>query len=239
VALAFAARGDAVALLGRTAGTLRGVATEIGEAGGTALAIAGDTTDPQELREAVASVLSEFERLDALVTCAAAGPAAGPSASLELGDWRHVIDVDLTGTFLTCQAAAQAMLAQRYGRIVNISSFHAVATYPERAAYASAKAGVIGLTQALAIEWAAAGVTVNAIAPGPIRTPRTEWFLGQSEDVERRMLNRTPAGRIGTTDDIADLTLFLCSPQARHIVGQTIVVDGGWTKSAWFGDYAT
>jgi NAD(P)-dependent dehydrogenase (short-subunit alcohol dehydrogenase family) len=171
------------------------------------------------------------------VTCAAAGPTAGPSEQLAEEEWRRVIETDLTGVFLTCRAAGRQMIEQRYGRIVNMSSFHVVGTYPERAAYVAAKAGVVGLTQALAVEWGGRGVTVNAVAPGPIRTPRTSWFLAQDPANEAGMIGRTPTGRVGELDDVTAVIRFLCSPQARHVTGQTVVVDGGWTRNAWWGSH--
>jgi NAD(P)-dependent dehydrogenase (short-subunit alcohol dehydrogenase family) len=127
------------------------------------------------------------------------------------------------------------MLAHGKGRIVNLASFHVVGTYPQRTAYVAAKMGVVGLTQALAVEWGGRGITVNAVAPGPIRTPRTSWFLEQDPANERGMIGRTPTGRLGEIADVVDPILFLVSDHARHISGQTVVIDGGWTKNAWWG----
>lgn len=237
VARAFAEEGADVALLARSKDDVARVAGEIRESGATAIALSADVTDEEAVERATADVTAAFGDIHVLVTCAAGRAAATPSVNLTAKDFRQAVDVDLTGTFLSCRAAGRAMLSANYGRIVNVASFHAIATYPERAAYAASKAGVVGLTQALAMEWAPRGVTVNAVAPGPIRTPRTNWFLAQSADVEGRMLGRTPAGRLGEVGDVAAATLFLASPEARHIVGQTLVIDGGWTKSAWFGTY--
>ena len=127
------------------------------------------------------------------------------------------------------------MLEQRYGRIVNVGSFHAVATFPQRVAYASAKSGVVGLTQVLAVEWSGRGVTVNVVAPGMVRTPRTARLLSEDPASETAMVSRTPNGRLGETGEVAGAILFLCSKEAGHINGQTLVIDGGWTKSAWWG----
>jgi len=129
------------------------------------------------------------------------------------------------------------MIKSNIGRIVNISSFHSIATYPERAAYASAKNGVIGLTKALSVEWGKYNITVNAISPGPIKTPRTKWFLDQDPKNKKLMISRTPAGRLGEVTDVSNTAEFLISEKSSFITGQNIIVDGGWLASAWFGKY--
>ena len=233
---ALAAEGASVAIGARGKEEMAKVVSGIESRGGSAIAIQADIGKPETISALVDDAVLQFGRLDVLVTAAAAGPASGASETLALDAWESVITLDLTGTFLTCQAAGRVMLAQGYGRIVNITSFHTIATYPQRAAYAAAKAGVNGLTQALAVEWGGRGVTVNAVAPGPIRTPRTNYFLSQDPDNEKGMVGRTPTGRLGEPDEVAAAILFLCSKDAAHINGQTIVIDGGWTKNAWWGD---
>lgn len=233
----FVREGAAVALVARHAEGIAEVAARIASSGGHALAVQADISQIESVVAMMQRVIDAYGRVDALVTCAAAGPAAGSSEELSLSDWQQVIDTDLTGTFLTCQAAGRVMLKQGYGRIVNVASFHVVATYPQRAAYAAAKSGVVGLTQALAVEWAGRGITVNAVAPGPIRTPRTSWFLAQNAVNEAGMIGRTPSGRLGETADVSAVILFLCAKEAGHVNGQTIVIDGGWTKNAWWGQH--
>jgi NAD(P)-dependent dehydrogenase (short-subunit alcohol dehydrogenase family) len=232
---AFADAGAAVVLAARRLDETAPVAAAIAARGGRARALAADVTRAADVTALVAETVAAFGRLDVLVTAAAAPPAIGPSAELPLAAWEGVLACDLTGTFLTCQAAGARMLAQGYGRIVTVTSFHAVATYPERAAYAAAKAGVVGLTQALAVEWAGRGVVVNAVAPGPVRTPRTDWFLARDPGSEAGMIGRTPSGRLAEPADVVAAVLFLASRAAGQIVGQTLVVDGGWTKHAWWG----
>jgi len=234
---AFAREGAAVALVARHPGEIEEACSQIASGGGKALAVQADVGDADSVSTAIQQIVKAFGRVDVLVTCAAAEPAAGPSEELPLKDWQRVIGIDLTGVFLTCQAAGRVMLQQRFGRIVNLASFHVVATYPQRAAYVAAKSGVVGLTQALAVEWAGRGVTVNAVAPGPIRTPRTSWFLSKDPSNEAGMIGRTPSGHLGETSDVAELVLFLCSKEAGHINGQTILIDGGWTKNAWWGKH--
>ncbi len=234
-AAVLAADGANVVALARHHEQVERVCARIRATGGSALALEADVRDPSSLEAAVDRAIADYGRVDVLVTCAAAGPASGATEDLDPEDWRRVIDTDLTGVFLTCRAAGRPMLERGYGRIINMASFHVVATYPERAAYVAAKAGVVGLTQALAVEWGGRGVTVNAVAPGPVRTPRTSWFLSQDPANEAGMIGRTPTGALGELEDVTAVIRFLGSPAARHVTGQTVVVDGGWTRNAWWG----
>lgn len=229
--------GARVALLARTESSVQAIAEKLDPSRQTAAAYPADVTDEAQLQRACQRIVADFERVDILVTCAAAAAAAKKCEELSYDEWRSVLRTDLDGVFLSCKVFGAGMLKQRYGRIVNMTSFHTIATYPERAAYNAAKSGVEGLTRALAVEWGPHGITVNAVAPGPVRTPRTSWFLEQSPDVEKGMLGRTPNRRLGETEDIAGLVAFLVSDAAGHINGQQIVIDGGWTKSAWWGSY--
>jgi NAD(P)-dependent dehydrogenase (short-subunit alcohol dehydrogenase family) len=224
-------------LVAKTPKEISDLAAQLALRGSKASALPIDITRPEDVEKMAQYVRETCGRIDVLVTCAAAGPIAGPTETLPLREWQKVVDTDLTGTFLTCQAIGCLMLEQGYGRIVNIASFHAIATYPQRAAYAAAKSGVIGLTQALAVEWGGRGITVNAVAPGPIRTSRTAWFLVQDRRNEPSMIGRTPTGRLGEPEEVAATILFLASREARHVNGQTVVVDGGWTKNAWWGQH--
>lgn len=234
---AVAQEGAAVALIARSSKEIDELALVLTSQNCKALAVQADISQPDSVHAAIKRVIDTLGRIDVLVTCAAAGPAAGPSESLSLSGWKGVIDTDLTGTFLTCQAAGEVMLERGYGRIINVSSFHVMGTYPERVAYVAAKTGVVGVTQALAVEWGGRGLTVNSVAPGPIRTPRTTWFLSQNPANAAGMIGRTPTGRLGEPSEVAAAILFLASREAGHINGQTLVIDGGWTKNAWWGQH--
>lgn len=226
-----------VNLLGQSMEALQNTAMKMQSDKERVHSYACDVRDEDALIRVRDEIIASQKRIDILVTCAAAPAAAGKTETLNFSDWKKILDTDLDGVFLTCKTFGSAMIKNGYGRIVNMTSFHTIATYPERAAYNAAKGGVQGLTRALAVEWGKYGITVNAVAPGPILTPRTQWFLSQSDEAEVGMIGRTPTGRIGEPSDVAALITFLVSEEARHINGQQIVIDGGWTKSAWWGKY--
>lgn len=211
--------------------------TKVGNLSDEEMEIATDVGNEQAVIHARECIIKNWGRVDVLVNCAAAPPAVSPSADLGFSEWRNVMSTDLDGTFLCCKVFGKEMLNNNYGRIVNMASFHTIATYPERVAYNAAKSGVVGITRALAVEWGRYGITVNSVSPGPVKTPRTSFFLNKDPESEHGMMARTPNAMLAEPHDVATLIAFLCSEEARHINGQNIVIDGGWSKSAWWGDY--
>lgn len=232
-------RGANIVLLGRSAENLSAAIGQMGQFEIDRISFeACDVANEASMSFAARNILSRCSKVDILVTCAAAPAVSGKFEELTLSDWRALMMTDLDGVFLACRVFGYSMIQQRYGRIINLTSFHNVATYPYRTAYNAAKSGVEGLSRALAVEWGHYGITVNTIAPGPIMTPRTQWFLNQDERNPAGMLARTPNVRIGDLKDVSSAMLFLASDEAKHINGQRIVVDGGWTMNAWWGNHA-
>ena len=182
-----------------------------------------DVGQPECWREAVATVLKEGDRLDILVNNAGIYQD-GLLAQLTAEAWESVRTVNLDAVFHGCQAVLPAMISQRHGRIINISSLSALLAPPGQTNYAAAKAGVIGLTQSLAKEVARLGITVNAICPGYVET---EALAHWTTDQRQAALGRVPMRRFGQPEEIAAAVRFLACPQAAYITGSVLKIDGG------------
>jgi peroxisomal 2,4-dienoyl-CoA reductase len=226
-----------VAILGRTAERLEGAAEGLRERhGGSVLTIAADVRDADALRSAVDKVAESFDTLDILVNNAA-GNFYSPSADLSPNGWRAVVEIDLYGTFFGCQAAFPIMREQGFGRIVSTSMTLHYRGWPQMAHATAAKAGVDALTRTLALEWARHGITVNAVAPGPIPTEGVrKAFAALSEQTPDLFGERSaeafaksfiPVGRLGSPADIGNMVTYLVSPAGDWITGAILVVDGG------------
>ena len=223
-----AAGGAAVVLVDRDDPGIRSLAEGLSAEGRQALAVAGDVTDAALAAMAVRRAVERFGRLDGLVNNAGINQVA-PSAEADLATWRRVLEVNLFGSFVMCQAAARHMLAQGRGSIVNIASIHGhvgPALHPA-SAYAASKAGLVGLTRALAAEWGRHGVRVNAVSPGSIRTEMTRTRLNDP-DYRAAVLARSPIQAIGEPRDLLGAVYYLLSDASRMVTGQSIVVDAGW-----------
>jgi len=186
-----------------------------------------DVAHPEEVASFLSAVLREHGRVDILVNNAGI-TRDGLLVRMAPSDWEEVLRVNLTGAFYMIQAVAKEMLRRRKGAIVNISSVAGLIGNPGQANYSAAKAGLLGLTRALAREFAGRGVRVNAVCPGFIET---EMTAALPERVRAEALSRIPSRRFGTPEEVAEVVLFLCSDAAAYITGQVIVVDGGLTCS--------
>jgi 2-deoxy-D-gluconate 3-dehydrogenase len=194
--------------------------------GRKALAVTGDLRVRDTPRQLIESTIAHFGQLDVLVNNAGTIRRA-PATEYSEEDWSSVIEVNLSSVFRLSQLAGRHMIERGRGKILNIASllsFQGGITVP---AYAASKGGVAQLTKALANEWAAKGLCVNAIAPGYMRTENTR-ALQQDETRSRQILERIPAGRWGEPSDLAGAAVFLCSPASDYVNGQVLAVDGGW-----------
>ena len=228
IAKHLAAGGDRVALLDLQAEAALGAAESLRETGAQAIGVPADVTDRAAVDAALGKVRAELGPVAIMVT-AAGIDVFEPFGGITLESWERVVAVNLTGTFHCLQAALPDMLEARWGRMVTISSSSAQSGSAHLAHYVAAKAGVIGLTRALALELGRHGITVNCIPPGMIDTPMLRRAEGGGDiaKLEKLAARMIPVGRIGTSDEIAATCGFLCSDEAAFITGQVIGVNGG------------
>jgi len=222
-ALKLAAKGASVAIAARNQEKLNELASEIGNSGGTAAAYALDVTDEEQIKSAVKAAIAQFGKIDILVN------NAGITRDqlimrMKRADWDAVLQTNLTSAYLCTQAVTSSMLKQRWGRIINISSVFGEMGQAGQANYSASKAGLIGLTMAVARELGSRNITCNAVAPGFIETAMTE-VLG--EDFKQNAAKQIPLGRVGTVDDVAHAVAFLASDEASYITGHVLNVNGG------------
>lgn len=224
VALAFAAEGASVALnFAGNVAAAEAVRAEIESARGKAILVPADVSDENAVEDMVKAVTEAFGSIDILVNNAGI-TRDGLLLRMKEEDWDAVLNTNLKGVFLCTKAVSKFMMKKRYGRIVNMASVVGVTGNASQANYAAAKAGVIGFTKAMAKELASRGITVNAIAPGFIRSDMTDVL---PDKVKEAMLADIPLGRAGEPADVAKAALFLASDQAAYITGQVLKVDGG------------
>jgi 3-oxoacyl-[acyl-carrier protein] reductase len=221
--LALAAAGAKVAVAARSADKLCSLVAEIEGAGGAALAVQIDVAEPAAIKAGFQQVLAQFGKLDILVNNAAITRDT-LALRMKLEDWDAVLRTNLTGAHLCIQQALGAMLRQRSGRIINLSSVVAETGNAGQANYVASKAGLIGLTRAIAVEVASRSITVNAIAPGFIETPMTDPLPQERKD---KMKSLIPMGRFGTDRDVAMAIVYLASDEAGYVTGQVLEVNGG------------
>jgi NAD(P)-dependent dehydrogenase (short-subunit alcohol dehydrogenase family) len=227
IASALARKGRRIVLFDLDRDGLNEATTFLSHAGADVLAMRVDVTSSESVDEAVEAVADRLGRVDILVNNAGIVKDKRITKMSE-DDWDSVINVNLKSQFLCCRAVLKHMVPAKYGRIVNISS-RAWLGGVGQSNYSAAKGGVISLTRSLALEWASAGVTVNAIAPGIVDTPLFRKF---DEELQQRLKKSVPVQRIGTPDDIAQAVLFFAQRESSYITGQTLYVCGGRSLSS-------
>lgn len=229
IAKGLAEAGADVVATGRREEKVREVADEIEGAGRRSLRQIVDASSRASVDALRDAVLKELGRVDILVN-SAGQIFRKPTVNITEAEWNTLVDVNLTGTLRACQSFYEPLVASGKGRVVNIASLNSFVSFFEVAAYASSKAGVLGLTRSLAVEWAQKGVIVNAIAPGVFRTELNSGLL-DGTDRGRELLLRTPMKRFGQIPELVGTAIYLSSDAASFVTGQCIAVDGGFLAS--------
>ena len=231
IAIALAREGFDLAISGRSTGTLQATVQAVQALGRQVLPVALDLREQAAIEAAMAAAVSAFGRIDVLVNNA--GLALRRTAlEVSRDEFEELIGVMLTGTFFMSQQMGRHLVAQkRPGCILNLASTHGLVGLAERSTYGIAKGGIVQMTRMLAIEWAEHGIRVNSLAPGTVNTPsRAEYFRANPE-AGQRMLMRVPLGRFATPEEVGAAVIYLTSPAAAYITGQTLLLDGGLTAA--------
>lgn len=221
--------GADVVPMSRRAEQVDAAAKEVEALGRKAVRVTADVSDRASLEAALTQTVAELGRVDILVNCAGITKRT-PTLDVTDEEWGAILETNLTGSWRACQVFGRHMLERGYGRIVNIASLASFVGLFEVAAYTASKAGVAGLTRALAVEWGRRGVNVNAIAPGVYRTALNSALL-DGTDRGKEFLLRTPLGRFGRTEELSGACVFLASEAASYINGEVLTVDGGFLAS--------
>ncbi|HEU5323322.1 MAG TPA: glucose 1-dehydrogenase [Methylomirabilota bacterium] len=228
-ALALARDGFDVAVSDLRSESLADTVAALTAAGARAVPVALDVRSGAAIERAMADVLAACGRLDALVNNAGV-PLTRPALEVTEAEWDEVVGVNLRGAFFLSQQLGRHLVGSgRAGCIVSIASTHGVIGIADRSTYGIAKAGIIQMTRMLAIEWAAHGIRVNAVAPGTVETPSRAAVFAAEPERRRFLMSRIPLGRFGTAEEMAAAVAYLASPKAAYITGQTLLVDGGLT----------
>lgn len=227
IAILFGKEGAYVVICGRRKEPLEVTVRQIEDAGGEAIYCIADVSSAEQIKDVVETTLMKWGQIDILVNNAGAYIADDVS-SMDETEWDKVMNVDAKGVFLMSKAVLPHMLKNEKGKIINIASIAGLFGFEKSAAYCAAKGAVVNLTREMALDYAPKGIRVNAIAPGIIESDMTKPFLSNEQD-KKAFLDKIPSGRIGIPEDIAFAAVYLASDESDYIVGQILVVDGGWT----------
>jgi NAD(P)-dependent dehydrogenase (short-subunit alcohol dehydrogenase family) len=231
IATTFASAGASVALASRTQPELERLAAEIDEAGGRAIVVPTDVADDAAVDQLVDRTVDQLGTLDVMVNNAGAAPFLAPFMETRPDGFEKYFGVNFWSVVFGTRAAGRVLLEKGSGSVLNLASIDAFMIDPELSYYGAAKAAIVNLTKAVALEWAPRGVRVNALAPGWIDTPMNQPERDDPE-TDRRILAQIPMGRWGRPEEIAEAALFLCSPAASFITGEVLVADGGQTLTS-------
>lgn len=227
IAFGLARSGDRLALLDLDVDAAQATLDESGVKG---VAVGADVCDERSVADAVGVVLAQLGPVQVLVNNAGIAGVGAPKPTHETAteEWARVMAVNLLGPFLLCRAVLPGMLEAGSGVIVNVASVAGMIAVPGRSAYVASKAGLVGFTRNLAVEYAPSGIRANALCPGWMETPMTSWRL-DDPDFRREVTDRVPMARVAPPEELAGAAAFLASEASSYMTGQTLVVDGGWS----------
>lgn len=226
MAESLAASGAAVGLVARSKALLDEVAAGIRDKGGKAAVAVADVSNEAAVAQVAEQITEQLGTCDILINNAGINNRK-PVDEFSMAEWNEILGINLTGPFLMCRAFVPGMKAKKWGRIINMTSIMSHVSIPLRTGYSATKAGLLGMTRALALELAPHHITANGISPGPFATEMNKPILDDPEK-NAQFLSRIPAGRWGKVEEIGALAVYLCSEEAGFITGTDIVIDGGW-----------
>jgi NAD(P)-dependent dehydrogenase (short-subunit alcohol dehydrogenase family) len=227
IAKGFAKAGADLVLVSRNKEALEKVAKEIRDLGRKAFSIGADIGVAEEIQRTVDTALERFPRIDILVNNAGISPVLKRAEELALNEWENILRVNLTGTFLFCQAVGKVMIQQGGGKIINMVSVGAIVGFPRQVGYCATKGGILQLTKVFALDWARFNIQVNAIGPSYLETELTKG-MRESKVISENLLRRTPMGRFGKPEEVVGAAIYFASDASSYVTGQTLFVDGGW-----------